>query len=84
MKTQNSRIEELEKKDAPEKRFYVIKEVLDVRSFNNEKLFKYEDEEKLMTEKEAEERFTDGDLFTVVYSNKWKSQTRKAQEIGDL
>lgn len=77
MKTQKTRLEEVEKKK-PSENFHVVKQVLDVKSLTGEDLFKYEDEEKLMTLEEARERFKDGNLFYVTYSNKWRKHNNNS------
>ena len=81
MKTQKTRLEEIEQAEPP-KEFYVIKNVLDCKSFENEDLYRYKDEEKLMTLAEAEERFKDGHLIYITYTENWKSQA--SGELSDL
>jgi len=87
MKTQNKRLEDLEKREAPEEKFYVIKMVLDAQSLAGEEIYKYENketgEEELLTLEQARERFKDGTLIYIRYSDDWKSK-RRIREDGDL
>ena len=73
MKTKEKRLEDLEKRKSPEK-FCVVKEVLDCLSLTGEKLYKFEDEEKLLTLTEAEARFSGCTLIIVNYVEKLKSK----------
>jgi len=43
MKTQKTRLEDIEKREAPDKNFYVIFQVLDKKNESGEDLFKYTD-----------------------------------------
>jgi len=70
MKTLKARLEEAEQVKG-KKAFYVIKQVLECKNFNNKDLYQYKDEEKLMTLEEARERFKDGDLLHVTYTDNW-------------
>ena len=81
MKTQKTRLEEIEQAE-PTKEIYVIKQVLDCKSFENEDLYKYKEEEKLMTLAEAQERFKDGQLMYITYVDNWRSQP--GEDISDL
>ena len=81
MKTQKTRLEEVEQAEG-KKELYVVKQVLECKSFEDEDLYRYKDEEKLMTLQEAKERFKDGDLLYIRYTNDWRSQASK--ELSDL
>lgn len=83
MKTQSGRLENLEKRRSPGKAFYVITQVPDspeVYIYKN----KETGQEERMTLEEAKERFKDGNLLYVTYSNDWKKHERKAEENGDF
>lgn len=80
MKTQNSRLEELEKKDAPAESFNIIMQDLE----NEERYFwtdKETGEKVCLTLEEAKARFTDGTLFIVNYVDKLKNKV--SIEDGD-
>jgi len=84
MKTQKTRLEDIEKRETPDKTFFVIFQVLDAKSLSGEDLFKYKNketgEEELMTLAEAQERFKDGTLIYQTYAEKW----RETDSLGSL
>jgi len=73
MKTQNSRLEDLEKTDAPEESFNVITQDLE-----NKERYTWTDKETgekvFLSLEEAKARFTDGTLLIVNYVEKLKSK----------
>lgn len=77
MKAQKTRLEDIEKREAPDKNFYVIFQVLDKKNESGEDLFKYTNKEtgevELLTLEEAQERFKDGTLIYQTYIDKWKN-----------
>jgi hypothetical protein len=80
MKTQKARLEEAEQAKG-KKAFYTIEQVLDFKNFNNEDLYKYKDEEKLLTLEEARERFKDGDLLYITYTDNWNKYKPDREDL---